>query len=145
MSSMESDPLGYLIKRAQAALRHAMDAALSPLGLSTPRYAALLALRNDPGVSNAELARRCFVAPQTMHRILAELESDGLVERRPHPSHGRILQLALTPRGVRAVDAAERRVDAIEARMLAGLSAAQVVSAAAVLERCAVALEPSAG
>jgi len=75
------DPFGYVLKRTQLALRGAMDGALATLDLTTPQYAALSELAKEQGLSNAELARRCFVTPQTMHRILGGLERDALVIR----------------------------------------------------------------
>ena len=81
---------GYLVKRVQVALRSAMDRALLSEDLTTPQYGVLSALQKAPGLSNAELARRSFVTPQTMIRIVASLEDKGLVTRgapvaRPHP------------------------------------------------------------
>ena len=68
-----------MIKRAQQALRNAIDPALSDLELTTAQYAALYNLRRHPGASNAELARLSFVTPQTMVRIVSGLERAGLV------------------------------------------------------------------
>ena len=58
---------GYLLKRAQAALHAAMAAALHEHGATLAQYAVLTALDEEPGLSNAELARRAFVTPQTMN------------------------------------------------------------------------------
>jgi predicted pyridoxine 5'-phosphate oxidase superfamily flavin-nucleotide-binding protein len=54
--SSEEVPTGYLLKRAHAALRHAMDTALGEEGLSMAQYAALAALTRDDDLTNAELA-----------------------------------------------------------------------------------------
>jgi DNA-binding MarR family transcriptional regulator len=40
--------------------------------------------------------------PQSMSAILASLEQEGLVERRPHPTDGRQILFSLTPQGVEA-------------------------------------------
>jgi DNA-binding MarR family transcriptional regulator len=115
--------LGYELKRTQQALRAAMDAELSPMGLTTPQYAALTILEQEPGISSAELARRSFVSPQTMAGVVTNLERAGLAERRPHPSHGRVLETVLTPRAARLLTEAHRRVLAVEDRMVSGLPA----------------------
>src|SRR4051794_37664521 len=88
---------GYLLRQAWHAFRAAMDAALRAHGLSGAQYAALSVLARDPGISGADLARACNTTPQAMNGVLATLERDGLVERSPHPTHGRILQVSLTP------------------------------------------------
>src|SRR3981081_1710824 len=82
-------PIGDLLKRVQHSLRLAMDEKLREYELSTPQYAALWALGREPGLSGAELARRCFVRPQTMSEILANLEGRNLVERKPTPGQRR--------------------------------------------------------
>jgi DNA-binding MarR family transcriptional regulator len=79
-----------VLKRAQYTLRQVMDDRLADAALTTPQYAALTALEREEGLSNAELARRCFVTPQTMHSIVTRLEEEGLLRRTPHPNHGRI-------------------------------------------------------
>lgn len=134
--------VGYQMKRAQHALRLEMDGALRPLGITTPWYAALSALEEEPGVSGAALARRCFVTPQTMNVILAKLEDGGLVERRPHPEHGRVLRTYLTERGEGRVARAHEIVEAIEERMLAGLGERERLTLAEALRGCADSLAP---
>ena len=135
------DRVGYLVKRLQQALRHAMERALAGSGLSAPQYAALAQLAADPGQSNAELARRSFVAPQTMHQLLRGLERAGWVEREAHPDHGRVRRTLPTPEGLRRLGEADGAVAEVEGRMLAPLSASEVAAFGRVLERCAAALE----
>lgn len=131
---------GYLVKRVQVALRVAMDRALESKGLTTPQYAVLSALQKAPGLSNAELARRAFVTPQTMIRIVSSLEERGLVTRVEHPSHGRILETRLAAAGQKAVNACHQRVKRVENRMEGDLSETERRTLVDLLERCAVAL-----
>src|SRR5215470_2842464 len=88
--------VGYLLQEAQHALRIALDRALQERGLTTPQYAVLSALDEEPGLSKADLARRAFVTPQTLNSIVVLLEHAGLVQRRPHAVHGRVLSTVLT-------------------------------------------------
>jgi len=133
--------VGYELKRAQHALRRRMDDALRSVGLTTPQYAALALLEADPGLSNAELARRAFVTPQTMNAIVVSLEAAGLVERRPHPTHGRILRGYPTEAGRETLGRAHGLVLEIEGRMLAPLDMAARTALLDALRRCADALE----
>ena len=103
------DRIGYLLKRVQAGLRWGMDRALETKGLTTSQYAVRSALERESGLSNAELARRSFVTPQTMIRIVENLEALHLIERQPHPTHGKVLTAFLTPEGARRVAACPRR------------------------------------
>ncbi len=105
-----ADGPGYLLKRAQTALHAALAAALREHGATVAQYAVLAAVDEEPGLSNADLARRAFVTPQTMNQILRELEHKGWVTRHPHPGHGRILQADVTQEGRAALRAIPGRV-----------------------------------
>jgi DNA-binding MarR family transcriptional regulator len=91
-------------------------------------------------MSGAALARWGFVTPQTMNGILTNLEAAGLVARRPHPEHGRILMAFLTDEGEGLVARAHGLIEAIERRMLEGLNRDERVRLAETLRGCAEAL-----
>ena len=93
------ETLGYALKRAQQAMRLHMDRQLQEVGLNAPQYNVLASLEAEPGASNATLARRAFVTPQTMQAMLVKLEKSGLIERRPDAEHGRIQRTELTKKG----------------------------------------------
>ena len=136
--------IGYQLKRVEHALRLEMDVALRDEGMTTPQYAALSVLEEEAGLSGAALARRCFVTPQTMNQILKKLESAGMVERRPHPEHGRVLSAYLTKKGAKHVFRAHETVEAIEERMLAGLGRKKRARLLGTLRGCVTSLEKSA-
>ena len=123
-SDRMKDRVGYQLKRAQQALRTAMDEGLRAQGITTPQYAALTALDADEPLSGAELARRCFVTAQTMNAILVGLERARLVERTAHAKHGRVIEARLTKRGRAKVEDAHRTVFGIEERMLSKITPA---------------------
>ena len=47
----------------------------------------------------ADLARAEGMKPQSMGAVVAALEESGLVERRPHPTDGRQMNIVLTAKG----------------------------------------------
>src|SRR5260221_1939404 len=118
------DLVGYHLKRAQQALRMAMDEVPRAQELTTPEYAALTNVEGDEPLSGAELARRCFVTAQTMNAILVGLERARLVERTAHAKHGRVIEARLTKRGRAKVEDAHRTVFGIEERMLSKITPA---------------------
>ena len=95
-------------------------------------------------MSGAELARRGFVTPQTMNAFVVNLENAGLVVRRPHPEHGRVLQAYLTEAGEELVSGAHGVVEAIEQRMLKELDQDDRLRLFEALRSCADALETGA-
>jgi DNA-binding MarR family transcriptional regulator len=106
--------MGYAVKRLQQALRARMDGVLAQHRLTMPQYAVLALLAEQPGISNAELARLSFVTPPTMIRIVTTLEEMGLLTRVDRPSEGRARAAALTAKGERRLKAAAGDVDAVE-------------------------------
>lgn len=129
--------LGYALKRAQHALRVSMDDALRPLRLTTPQYAVLSAVETEPGLSNARLARAAFVTAQAMQGVLANLERDGFLQRRPDPHHGRVLRSELTARGRDILAQAHLAVRVVEDKMLASFGEANAARLAVSLSKCA--------
>jgi DNA-binding MarR family transcriptional regulator len=130
------DRVGYLIKRAQTVLHNAMADALGSHDLTVTQFAVLTGLHEEPGLSNADLARRAFVTPQSMHAVLQELERLQLVVRRPHPQHQRVLQAELTGAGRRTLTSAATAVDAVEEQMLQKLSGPARSRLASALSSC---------
>jgi DNA-binding MarR family transcriptional regulator len=135
--------LGYALKRAQHALRISMDEALRPLELTTPQYAVLSAVEAEAGMSNARLARAAFVTAQTMQGVLANLERDGLLERRPDPTHGRVLRSELTSVGRSVLSEAHLAVRVVEDAMVASFGEADASRLALALSKCADDLKKS--
>ena len=143
MDQVTTARVGYLIKRAQMVLHDAMVDALGPHDLTVTQFAVLTALDEEPGLSNADLARRAFVTPQSMHAVLQELERLQFVARSPHPQHQRVLQAALTGAGRRTLTSAATAVDAIEEQMLRRLSSRARSRLASALSSCIDALTES--
>jgi DNA-binding MarR family transcriptional regulator len=135
-----ADRPGYLLRRAQDVLHAALAAAFGEHGATIAQYAILVFLDEEPGLSNAELARRAFLTPQTMNQTLRSLEDKRWVTRRPHPVHGRILQASLTPDGRTALLACQQIADVIEEQMLSLLSTGERRQLEAALRACVKAL-----
>jgi len=135
------DWIGYNLKITQHRLRQRLDGELARIGITAPQNAVLLAVAGNPRISNAELARAAFVTPQTMQAILVNLERGGLISRKPHPEHGRVIMTELTAAGQKAVADGAKAADAVERRMLSRLSAEESRILLELLKRCAAALD----
>ena len=143
VGSRMGDPyatIGFALKQAQQALRTRLDSGLREIGLTTPQYAVLAFLKVEAGASNAALARRAFVTPQTMQAILVALERAGLIARTPHPEHGRVQMTELTARGRGALEAASGIVADAEERLRNASAPFDPQAVAATLLRLAEAL-----
>ena len=133
--------LSYAIGRVERVLRRRLTAAVEPAGLTLPAYTALSVLRAEDGLSNAQLARRSLVTPQSMSEVLALLVDQGYVRRRAEPGHGRVIRTELTSAGRRALARCDRAVDDIEQEMMGDLDADEAMGLRDVLIRCGRALE----
>jgi DNA-binding MarR family transcriptional regulator len=132
--------LGFLLVQAHRSLRNAMDAALRPSGLTSAQFGTLSVIVREPGLSAADLARVVPVTPQAMNLLVTALERDGLVERRPHPTHGRILEIHPTDAGIRKLEATYPIVIDLEDRIAAGLSERQLATIKRWLVNAAIAV-----
>jgi DNA-binding MarR family transcriptional regulator len=83
--------VGLLVRRVRAA------AASHEVSLTESAVMAHLA-REGPATT-AELARAEGMKPQSMGTTIAALEEMGMVERKPHPSDGRQVNIQLTAKG----------------------------------------------
>lgn len=78
---MKFQNTGYTIKRVQQQIHTAMEDALRPLSLSLSQYNVLKNLEVSSPTTGAELARKAFVTPQTMHAMLTTMERKNLIVR----------------------------------------------------------------
>jgi DNA-binding MarR family transcriptional regulator len=83
--------VGLLLRRVRAA------AASHELSLT--EAAVMRRLAKDGPATTADLARAEAVKPQSMGATIAALEQRGIVERKPHPSDRRQVNIALTAKG----------------------------------------------
>lgn len=127
--------LGYRLKLAQHALHLRMEEALHPLGLSPAQYAVLAELNARPGQTNADLAVRAFITPQSMQGVLARLETIGLVERKQDIRHGRRQLARLTSKGRAKAEAANIQVMRVEKRLEAAVPPNSLRDAVELMER----------
>jgi DNA-binding MarR family transcriptional regulator len=83
--------IGLLVRRVRAA------AASHELSLT--ESAVMARLSKEGPATIADLARAESMKPQSMGTTIAALEEMGLVERKPHPTDGRQVNIALTAKG----------------------------------------------
>src|ERR1700761_7704155 len=86
--------IGLLVRRVRAA------AASHELSLTESAVMARLD-KNGPATT-ADLARAESMKPQSMGTTVAALEEMGFVERKPHPTDGRQMNIQLTVKGAAA-------------------------------------------
>jgi DNA-binding MarR family transcriptional regulator len=104
--------LGQLIRRLRA-----------EYSFPVAQASVLSRLDREGAQTASALAVAEHVRPQSMAQTLAELETAGLIERRPDPADGRRIQIELTEEGrERVIEGRGRREDWLAAAIAAELS-----------------------
>lgn len=96
------------IMRAQQILIAELDAVLKPYQLTFARYEALvlLSFSRTGALPLGVIGERLMVHPTSVTNIIARLERQGLVSRRPNPRDGRGRLAEITAQGRSLVDRA---------------------------------------
>lgn len=129
--------ISHLMKLVEHDLSHQIDSRLQEVGLTMAQYTALSAIEMSKKITNAELARRCQVTPQTINRILLALEASQFVRRSAHPSHGLKSDFALTAKAVKLLCKAHQIVNGIELDFIQRIDKEEFLSLQAILSKLA--------
>jgi len=60
--------------------------------------------RSDEPVNAAEISRLTYREPHTISTLLSRMEKNGLITKKPSPTHRNILHIFLTDKGQEAID-----------------------------------------
>lgn len=118
----EGGYVGYLLRQAANAYQTHLARVLDDLDVTPPQFSVMTMVAAYPGLSNADIARLTFLTPQTVSVIIGNLVKAGVVSRRPHEIHGRIQHLDLTDKGQTLLQAARKRVHAVEKDLVKGVN-----------------------
>jgi DNA-binding MarR family transcriptional regulator len=117
-----STDLMMLLSQAGHALACELTAALEEIGVS-PRANCVLTTALSGDLTQGRLAELCQLDKTTMVVTIDELERAGLAERRPSQTDRRARIIAVTPKGERIVEAAQRIVAEVYENVLGTLPA----------------------
>ncbi|WP_328806805.1 MarR family winged helix-turn-helix transcriptional regulator [Streptacidiphilus fuscans] len=126
---------GYLAWQFGQATAQRLERALRPLDLNLAQLRSLVQVALTPGISSAEIARRSGLTAQSMGAAVNALVSRGLIERGPHPTNRRVLELRATDAGRALAAHAQRVVDDVQREMFEVLSADEQKTVHALLQR----------
>src|ERR671939_1666588 len=114
--------VGFLLSRKGQRSPAKFAAALEPLGLPPPHFGVLQLIAAEPGRAQQELVDRSMIDPSSMVKVIDELESLGLAERRVDPNDRRKRAVHLTPAGSEMLGRARKVAMATADDVLAPLS-----------------------
>jgi DNA-binding MarR family transcriptional regulator len=104
------------IMRAQQILLGRLNATLQPLGLTFPRYEALMLLyySRRGSLPLGKMGARLQVHRASVTNVVDRLEDQGLVRRRQHQHDRRAILAEITPEGRRVAETATERVNTMQ-------------------------------
>ncbi|HEX4577349.1 MAG TPA: MarR family transcriptional regulator [Edaphobacter sp.] len=140
----ETRRAAQMMKRIMIHFRSQMDEKLRPQGVTTAQLQVLKVIRDAPGGSGAQLARACYVTPQSAQALLKSLEDGGWITRTKDRVNNRILTASLTKDGEKLLLTVEKVAKVIEAKLWRGVEEDSIVALNGVLEECLANLEPEA-
>ncbi len=88
--------LGFLMHDVSRLMRRNFNRRAQEMGLTITQGRVIIHLERNEGLSQVELASVLEVQPITLTRLIDRMEDSQWVERRPHPSDRRAVQLFLT-------------------------------------------------
>lgn len=110
--------LSYMIARVDRVINKHLTDHLKTLNITLPQFTALSVLASKPNLSNAKLAERSFIRPQSANKILQDLLANEWIEKTPDPTHGRRILLTVTDTGLAKLAQCNEIVAKLETQML---------------------------
>ena len=131
------------LAHAEDRMDRALEASLSPVGLTAQKFNALMELAASPKglLTLSGLGRRLIRSAANVTTLVDRLEADGYVRRVDDPNDGRVTLAEITQAGWRVLRPATRAVFDAERRILRGLRLAERRTLAELLHK----VEPSTG
>ena len=118
-----------------------MTARLAEFGLRLGEHEVLANLATWPGLTQQELAARCFVAKSGVSMLLTQMEGKALVLRQSDAADARAKRLFLTPAGLALATRTLKIQSEVVAVMVEGATDAELATVTDVMLRVAARLE----
>jgi DNA-binding MarR family transcriptional regulator len=112
---MNGTPIGRLLGIAGRMTAARFQRMLESQGMTHAGWQVLLAIGDGEGLTQREVAERCYVTPATVTGVVDTLEREGLVTRERGTEDRRVVRVRLTAEGRTRL----RRMKAEAARVMA--------------------------
>ena len=124
-----------LMRRLTMGFQHRLDDELRGKKVTSAQLRFLYELRQRPGSTGAQLARACFMTPQSAQAMMVRAVAQGWVTRGKDPENDRLRIARLTPAGERLMAYASAVFSELEAQVWHGVRMADLRAMNDVLER----------
>jgi DNA-binding MarR family transcriptional regulator len=137
--------VAFMLSSLGFAISRRFHQVLGPLELEPGEFALLRAVAANEGEAQNALAERLHISPSWMVAVVDELETRGLLERKPHARDRRVRNLHLTAAGKKLMRKAERQAEQFDRQVTEPLSEAELQQLLDLLDRVASGLDLQPG
>ena len=130
-----------LIRRMLLGFKARLDDELRSNNVTTAQLRFLHEVKERPGSSGAQMARACYVTPQSAQAMMARAVERGWVLRGKNAENDRLVTARLTPEGERLLAHADGVLARLESEVWAGVNMGELRALNETLERGLVNLE----
>lgn len=123
-----------LMKRMLIGVRTHLDEELRGEGVTTAQLRFLYELRARPGSTGAQLARACYVTPQSAQTMMKRAVEHGWVLRGTDPENGRLVTARLTAQGEKLLAHADTLLVQLETEVWSGVGVERLREMNAMIE-----------
>lgn len=117
--------IGYNARRAAIAVIGVFLERMAPYGFRVVDFSVLTLIAHNPGITSRQLSSALSILPPNLVGMVRQMESRGLIEKRPHPNDRRAQGLYATPTGQRLQAETQAVVATLESGATAQLSQAE--------------------
>jgi DNA-binding MarR family transcriptional regulator len=121
LTALQQTP-GFMIRILQIQIFEDFFEYFSPVGLSPAEHSSLITIRDNPSVTQSELASALRIQLPNLVKILLKLEANGLIKRKRSSRDKRAVELTLSSSGEKAAAQASKMADAFNRMTLSPLS-----------------------
>ena len=136
LTALQQTP-GFMIRILQLQIFEAFFEFFAALGLSPAEHSILMIVRDNPSVTQTEVAGALKIQLPNLVKILAKLEANGILERKRSLRDKRAVELSLTVSGRKTADDAARLGNDFNAQVMSALSSREQDQFLAMLTRLA--------
>jgi DNA-binding MarR family transcriptional regulator len=98
------DSIGYLVKRSQRLMQERIEGVFEQQGFTLQQWVVLMYVHDGLAVTIADICRDLHHDSGAMTRLVDQLESRKLIERRRSAGDRRVVELSLTAAGTKVLN-----------------------------------------
>jgi DNA-binding MarR family transcriptional regulator len=129
------------MRRVLLGFKARLDDALREKNATTAQMRFLREVKERPGSSGAQMARACYVTPQSAQAMMVRAVEHGWVVRGKSAENDRVVTARLTPAGERLLAYADGVMQRLEAEVWSDVGLAELREMNEILERGLLHLE----